>query len=135
MKRFLVVFTIILFAGRAFAGEAEIKAAQQSIEAQLRAFQAGDRVAAYSYAAPNITRMFPTADIFMNMVETGYAPIGQPQSYSFGTVTEPAPGSIIQEMTIVGKDGRVFEANYTLELQPDGAFRITGVRLREAISA
>ena len=35
---------------------------------------------------------------------------------------------------IVGPDGRDYEAVYTLELQPDGIYRITGVSLRAANS-
>ena len=33
---------------------------------------------------------------------------------------------------MVGPDGKDYEALYTLELQPDGVYRITGVSLRAA---
>ncbi|HET9533961.1 MAG TPA: DUF4864 domain-containing protein, partial [Mesorhizobium sp.] len=35
---------------------------------------------------------------------------------------------------VVGPDGRDYEAIYTLEMQPDGNFRITGVSLRASNS-
>ena len=47
---------------------------------------------------------------------------------------EPSATSIIQQVMIVGPDGKDYEAVYTLELQPDGIYRITGVSLRAANS-
>ena len=69
----------VLYAFSAFAGDAEIKSAQGTIDAQLKAFQSGDGALAYSYAAPNVKRIFPTVDIFMGMVESGYQPVRKPQ--------------------------------------------------------
>jgi len=34
---------------------------------------------------------------------------------------------------VIGPDGKNYEAVYTLKLQDDGACKITGVRLREAV--
>lgn len=116
------------------AGEAEIKAAQSSIEGQLKAFQAGDGEAAYSFAAPNVTRIFPTVDLFMGMVASGYQPVHKPRNYAFGKVEETSPTRIVQQVLLVGPDGKDYEAVYTLELQPDGMYRITGVSLRASNS-
>ena len=44
-----------------------------------KAFQAGDGELAYSYAAPNVKRIFPTVETFMGMVESGYQPVRKPQ--------------------------------------------------------
>jgi hypothetical protein len=120
----------VLCAAPVFAGEAEIKAAQGSIEGQLKAFQAGDGAAAYAFAAPNVTRIFPTVDIFMGMVASGYQPVLKPRNYAFGKVEEMGPTKIVQQVLLVGPDGKDYEAVYTLELQPDGVYRITGVSLR-----
>jgi hypothetical protein len=114
----------------AFAGDAEIKAAQGTIEAQLKAFQAGDGALAYSYAAPNIKRIFPSVEVFMGMVEGGYQPVRNPRQFAFGKVEELGAGSIAQQVLITGPDGKEYEALYTLEMQPDGVYRITGVSLR-----
>ena len=118
----------------ASAGDAEVKAAQSAIDGQLRAFRAGDNEGAYGYAAPNVKRIFPTLDIFMNMVTGSYKPVHKPRNYAFGKVQELSPTSIIQQVMIVGEDGKDYEAVYTLELQPDGKFRITGVSLRASTS-
>ena len=130
---FLLAVALFLPA-TAFAGDTEIKAAQGTIEAQLKAFQAGDGALAYSYAAPTIQRIFPTADIFMGMVESAYQPVRNPRNYAFVKVQEMGANSIVQQVLITGADGKEYEAVYTLELQPDGVYRITGVGLRASNS-
>jgi hypothetical protein len=114
----------------AFAGDAEIRAAQGTVDAQLKALQAGDGALAYSYAAPTIQRIFPTAEIFMGMVESAYQPVRNPRNYAFGKSEEMGGGKIAQQVLLTGPDGKEYEALYTLELQPDGVWRITGVSLK-----
>lgn len=130
MRRLSVLAISLLLTTASFAGEAEVKAAQGSIDAQIRAFKADDNALAYSYAAPNIQRMFPTVDAFMGMVNNGYQPVWKPQAYDFGKSEEPATGGVMQQVLLVGPDGKNYEAVYTLELQADGVWRITSVRLR-----
>jgi hypothetical protein len=136
MRRALFAFAVLplLFISSALAGEAEIEAAQSAIAGQLRAFLADDGAAAYGYAAPNIRHMFPTPDIFMGMVTGGYAPVRRPRSYAFGKSEQTGPGRVVQQVLLVGPDGKDYEAVYTLELQPDGMWRITGCSLRAANS-
>ena len=129
-----LLFASSLFISAALAGDAEIKAGQAVIDGQLKALIANDGAKAYSYAAPNVKQIFPTVDAFMNMVTNGYAPVRQPQSYSFGKVEQTGPGSIIQQVLIVGTDGKDYEAVYTLQQQPDGSFQITGCSLRASNS-
>ncbi|MBM2711899.1 DUF4864 domain-containing protein [Mesorhizobium caraganae] len=129
-----LLFASSLFISAALAGDAEIKAGQAVIDGQLKALIANDGAKAYSYAAPNVKQIFPTVDAFMNMVTNGYAPVRQPQSYSFGKVEQTGPGSIIQQVLIVGPDGKDYEAVYTLQQQPDGSFQITGCSLRASNS-
>ncbi|UVK37121.1 DUF4864 domain-containing protein [Mesorhizobium sp. AR10] len=136
MRRKLFAFAVIpfLFASSALAGDNEVRAAQTVIDGQLKAFIANDGATAYSFAAPNVKRIFPTVDTFMNMVTNGYPPVRKPQAYSFGKVQETSPTSVIQQVLIVGPDGKDYEAVYTLEQQPDGSFQITGCSLRASNS-
>ena len=129
-----LLFASVLFVSTTLAGDAEIKAGQAVIDGQLKALIANDGAKAYSFAAPNVKQIFPTVDAFMNMVTNGYAPVRQPQSYSFGKVEQTGPGSIIQQVLIVGPDGKDYEAVYTLQQQPDGSFQITGCSLRASNS-
>jgi len=134
MRTVLIAAMTALGIFNALAGEAEIKGAQSAIDGQLKAFLADDGVAAYDFAAPNVRRIFPTVDSFMSMVTSGYAPVRRPQSYAFGKAQEMSQSSIIQQVLIVRPDGKNYEAVYTLELQPDGRYLITGCSLRASNS-
>jgi hypothetical protein len=136
MRRAFFAFAVVPFlvTSAAIAGDAEIKAGQSVIDGQLQALIANDGNKAYSFAAPNVKRIFPTVDAFMNMVTNGYPPVRKPRSYAFGKVEETAPGSIVQQVLIVGPDGKDYEAVYTLQQQPDGTFQITGCSLRASNS-
>ncbi|RUX03075.1 MAG: DUF4864 domain-containing protein [Mesorhizobium sp.] len=131
---FAFAFVSLMLASQAFAGDAEIKAGQTVIDGQLKALIADDGAKAYSFAAPNVKQVFPTVDAFMNMVTNGYPPVRKPRSYSFGKVEQTGPGSIVQQVLIIGPDGKDYEAVYTLQQQPDGTFQITGCSLRASNS-
>ena len=124
----------VALTGSAFAGEAEIKAAQGVVDSQLKALKAGDGVTAYSFASPTIQRMFPTPDAFMAMVTTAYQPVRNPQSYSFGKSEETSATTVAQQVMIVGPDGKNYEAMYTIERQADGTYKITGCSLKASNS-
>lgn len=129
----LTMLSLTMLEG-AFAGDAEIKAAQGAIDGQLKAFQRDDNAGAYAFAAPSIKQIFPTVESFMGMVSGAYEPVHKPKSYAFGKVEETGAGSIVQHLMIVGPDGKDYEAVYRLERQPDGSFLINGVSLRASDS-
>ena len=125
----LVALGIIFSSVSAFADD--VTAAQGVIRAQEQAFARDDATAAYSYAAPAIKEIFPAPDIFMSMVQNGYAPVYRHKSFEFGD--SKAEGSwIAQRVHIVDANGEAWEALYTLERQPDGSYKITGCSLLKA---
>lgn len=116
------------FAGPAVADDAgDIKSV---VSAQLEAFKAGDGTKAYSYAAPNIQKMFPSADVFMGMVQQGYAPVFKSSNATFGKMAVEGSG-FRQEVYLTDSNGQSYIASYTLERQPDGALKITGCSIRK----
>ena len=110
---------------------ADVSAAQDVIRSQEQAFARGDAAAAYSHAAPELRQIFPQADIFMLMVQQGYAPIYRHQTFEFGEA-KVADGYVAQRVHIVDEKGEAWEALYTLEQQPDGSLKITGCSLLKA---
>jgi hypothetical protein len=109
----------------------DVAAAQSVIRAQEQAFGRGDAAAAYSHAAPAIREMFPQAEIFMMMVQQGYAPVYRHRSFEFGEA-RVSDGHIAQRVHIVDENGEAWEALYTLEQQADGSLKITGCSLLKA---
>ena len=99
------------------------------ISEQIEAFRADDGDRAYSLAAPTIHRLFPTPEIFMQMVRQGYKPVYRPQKFDFGETGDDSLGRPSQRVTIVGPDGKTYEALYSMEQQPDGSWRIFGCTL------
>ena len=140
MRRMLLALALLpvllafAFSAAAFADDAGLQAAQTTIDSQLKAFIADDNATAYSYAAPNVKQIFPTLDSFMSMVTGGYKPVQKPLSYTFGKAQQTGPTTIAQQVFLVGPDGKDYEALYTLELQPDGMYRITSVSLKASKS-
>ena len=109
----------------------DVSTAQGVIRAQEQAFVRGDASAAYSYAAPAIKEIFPAPDIFMSMVQNGYAPVYRHKSFEFGE-GKVEGSSIAQRVHIVDANGEAWEALYTLEQQADGSYKITGCTLLKA---
>jgi hypothetical protein len=131
----LRAIVVLLAAGLGFSAPAlaadEIVAAQSVIRSQEQAFSRDDAATAYSFAAPEIKRIFPDANIFMSMVQSGYAPVYRHKSFEFGEAR--AEGDwVAQRVHIVDEDGQGWEALYTLEQQADGSFKITGCTLLKA---
>ena len=123
----LVAAFLIALAAPARAGD-ELAAAQTVIRSQAEALGRDDAASAYSYAAPAIHSLFPQADIFLGMVQRGYAPVYRHKSFEFGEA-EVADGRIAQRVHIIDADGVPWEALYTLEQQADGSLKITGCTL------
>ena len=109
----------------------DVATAQGVIRAQEQAFAHDDAAAAYSQAAPAIKEIFPAPDIFMSMVQKGYAPVYRHKSFEFGE-SKIEGSSIAQRVHIIDANGEAWEALYTLEQQADGSYKITGCSLLKA---
>jgi hypothetical protein len=130
MRAFVLLIALLLeLATPAYADD--VATAQSVIRAQEQAFSRDDAAAAYSHASPEIRQIFPQADIFMQMVRQGYAPVYRHKSFEFGEA-RAAGGRIAQRVHIVDDNGEAWEAMYTLEQQPDGSLKITGCSLLKA---
>lgn len=129
----LACFMLLVPAARAESlSAADRQAFESIISGQIDAFRAEDGPRAYSYAAPMIKQIFPTPEVFMEMVRKGYQPVYRPKSFEFGDAEVSAAGRPIQRVTIVGPDGLTYEAIYTMERQPDGSWQINGCSIVRA---
>lgn len=130
----LVALLLLVASSTAEADDADTMEVQRVIADQIAAFGANDAARAYAHAAPSIQMRFRTPGIFMRMVEDGYEPVFRPLSYAF-TEYRGEGSEAVQALEIVGPDGAPWIAVYTLEKQPDGAWRITGCYLRPGTGA
>jgi len=123
----LLVAIGIVFSSAASLAD-DVTAAQGVIRAQEQAFARDDAAAAYFHAAPAIREIFPAPDVFMSMVQNGYAPVYRHKSFEFGE-SKSEGNWISQHVHIVDANGEAWEALYTLEQQADGSYKITGCSL------
>ena len=107
---------------------ADQRAILGTIRAQLEAFQADDGARAFTYATPQLRRLFGNPENFMAMVRGGYQAVYRPRSVEF-LDARIIDGKTGQAVRFVGPDGRAVIAIYTMEQQPDGSWRIAAVQL------
>ena len=98
--------------------DADRAAIRDVIGRQLEAFKRDDAAAAYAFAAPNVREVFPTPEGFLAMVRRGYPPVYRPREAEFSELAL-RDGAVVQEVELVGPDGRPALAVYTM--MPDGA--------------
>jgi uncharacterized protein DUF4864 len=101
------------------------------IEQQIDAFRRDDGATAFAFASPELQMLFHDPDHFMAMVRNGYQPVYRPKTYSFSADAE-GPEGLTETLAIEDADGQAWTAVYTLERQPDGAWKITSCRLLKA---
>jgi Domain of unknown function (DUF4864) len=130
LGRILVVVTALAISFAANAGSPDTPA-QTAIDGQIRAFLADKEAEAYAFAAPNVRQFFPTVESFMGMVKSGYTAVHRPQNWDFGRIKETGTGAVMQEVLITDMTGKNWAALYTVEQQPDGNWKITGVSLKK----
>ena len=129
----MLVFTIIAVAALAPARADGVSSGDKStmqaiVSDQIAAFAHDDASAAYGFASPAIQSQFNNPDAFMAMVKNGYGPIYRPRSVTFGALAETDAGPV-QTVYVTGADGESFVALYTFQKQPDGSWKINGVRI------
>ncbi len=112
-------------------GPADASAIRDVISAQLEAFQHDDGNAAYSYASPTIQTLFHDPDTFMDMVRTGYQPVYRAHDVEFRDLG-PIEGRLVQQVYMVGPDGIAVIADYAMQKQPDGSWKINGCSIQKA---
>jgi len=102
-------------------------AARDVIQSQLDAFEADSAKDAYEFAAPNIRRMFPTAQIFGRMVRQGYPMVWDPADTEFLDAKQDGD-RIVQRLRLIDRQGQPYIAVYMM-MQVDGVWRIAGVSI------
>jgi Domain of unknown function (DUF4864) len=125
---FAAVFMICSLQQALAASDADRLAIRGIIQDQIEAFQRDDAARAFSYASPALQSMFGSQERFMAMVKEGYQPVYRPRSYTMGEF-EDTPGGTSLSVQIQDLEGTDWLAIYTLEQQPDGAWRISGCYL------
>lgn len=109
--------------------EADQQEIQSVIRQQLEAFQAEDAEAAFSFASPAIQDQFGSAERFVRMVKTRYAPVYRAQQAEFLELVS-VRGVPAQQVRLLDPQGNAVTAIYVMEQQSDDSWRISACLLR-----
>ena len=127
-----VLMSFVLLAGSAARAEDPTPAPtewQTVISGQIQAFRDHDAPGALMYAGEAFHKSYPDPrDFFIAIIQSGYAPIMESRSESFGSYQMIAPDQVAQEVKLTGNDQTIYEAIYVLAKEADG-WRVHGVQL------
>jgi hypothetical protein len=102
---------------------------QDVISGQIQAFRDHDAPVAFSFAGAGFQVTYPSAEAFFNAIVTsGYAPIMESKSHSFGPYEMVGEMGVVQEVRFTGLDQSLYRAVYQLTKEPEG-WRVQGVQL------
>jgi hypothetical protein len=133
----VLMFCLLMPAALAGAGdvpaveEQDWQAIRSVITAQLEAFRRDDADTAYSFAAPEIRALYPTAGEFMLMVRVGYRAVYRPLETRF-LKSMLVGGQPVQPLQILTADNELTVAWYLMRRQPDGSWKIGGCSIKGA---
>jgi uncharacterized protein DUF4864 len=127
-----VALVLAALLGTAPAAPAEDPAAEirEVISQQIEAMRVDDFATAFTFASPEIQRMFGSPARFGQMVRQGYPMVRRPRDVRFlDAVTRD--GGTVQGVLITDDAGVLHVLDYEMVPLVDG-WRIGGVRIREA---
>jgi len=102
---------------------------QDVITSQVQAFRDHDAPAALSFAGQGFQTRFKSAEeFFVTIMGSGYAPIMQSRSHSFGAFQKIDDKTVAQQVRFAGADQRLYEAIYVL-VEEEAGWRVQGVQL------
>ena len=103
---------------------------QRVINDQLSAFLADDFDTAFTFASPNIKRLFGSAERFGQMVRDGYPMVHRPEDVTMLDQRE-LDGRVTQRVMIRDMTGRVHMLAYQM-IETDEGWQINGVQILRA---
>lgn len=131
MRRVILgVLTAALFAGAALAQDSRSSAIVGTIQSQIDAFLQDDFARAFTFASPNIKRIFGDSANFGAMVRQGYPMVWRPAEVRYLDLAEIG-GLLWQRVLITDAAGVPHLLEYQMIETPEG-WQINGVRILEA---
>lgn len=132
-RHWLTALVIVLTAAVPTSAQDEAVTAaaawQDVISGQIQAFRERDAPTAFDYAGAAFKVSFQNAEIFFETIlQSGYEPIVESRSHSFGTYEQVGAMVVLQQVTLVGNDLQLYGAIYQLIEEPEG-WRVQGVQL------
>ena len=131
----VIFVTALMLIGLAFPAWAQTDETpwQATVTGQIEAFRAQDGAAALSFAGQGFRTQFADQpdSFYAAIIASGYQPIVDSRSHSFGEFNKVSDTSVLQVVKFVGPDQGLYEALYQLADEPGEGWRVQGVALRK----
>ncbi|MFT6676493.1 MAG: hypothetical protein ACJAVM_002697 [Sulfitobacter sp.] len=118
---------LVLSALLAFGATAQQSEIEDTINQQFEAFKADDFDQAFSYATPNLQKLFQSPENFQRMVTKGYPMVTRPAEVRY-LENKQIGATFLQKVQITDAKGFTHILLYQMELTEAG-WRIGGVRI------
>ncbi|NNF71204.1 MAG: DUF4864 domain-containing protein [Rhodobacteraceae bacterium] len=128
-----ILFSVLLsigLTGAVYAQDDRGAAIQGVISGQIEAFLADDFATAFTFAAPNIQRLFGNPDRFGSMVRNGYPMVWRPADVQFLDREDQGPFQL-QKVLVTDSEGVPHVLEYQMVFNDKG-WQINGVRILQA---
>jgi hypothetical protein len=103
---------------------------EATISGQFNAFVANDVNTAWTFASPNIQRLFGSPENFGRMVQQGYPMVWNPGSVEFIDLQEFG-GVVVQRVEVIDQAGTAHVLGYAM-IETENGWRINGVQILQA---
>ena len=103
-----------------------VEGIEATIQNQIEAFKVDDFETAFSFASPNIKRLFGTSNRFGQMVQKGYPMVWRPSRVEFLELRRQGPFTL-QKVLFVDAQGAPHVLEYNMINTPQG-WQIDGVQ-------
>lgn len=123
--RIVLAIVAAFFVTQAAAQE-RIAGIEQTIQGQVDAFLAEDPATAFTFASPNIKRLFGTPERFGSMVKSGYPMVWNPSEVKFLELRRQGQ-FLFQKVLFVDQNGAPHVLEYNM-LETDAGWQIDGVQ-------
>lgn len=130
----IVMAIVVMLAGLVSTAVGQDEAPwQATVTGQIEAFRAQDGATALTFAAEGFRLQFDGQGeaFYVAIVATGYQPIVDSRSHSFGEFQRVGETAVVQVVNLVGPDQGLYQALYQLVDEPDEGWRVSGVALRK----
>ncbi|WP_298844192.1 DUF4864 domain-containing protein [uncultured Roseobacter sp.] len=124
------IFAVIASLIMTCAAQAEPADIEATIDRQLQAFQADDFDRAFTFASPNLQRLFQSPQNFQRMVTQGYPMVWRFSEFRFLELREES-GAFWQRVMITDEKGTVHILDYRM-LETAEGWRINGVQILDS---
>ncbi|MEM7520609.1 MAG: DUF4864 domain-containing protein [Pseudomonadota bacterium] len=118
---------VIISLSLSFGASAQQAEIEGTISSQLEAFKIDDFEQAFTYATPNLQRLFQTPQNFQRMVTSGYPMVWRYSGFEYLEL-EALGGDYLQKVQIVDDKGRQHVLLYRMQ-QTEQGWRIGGVQI------